>query len=262
MVGHQRPTRNKESGVGDGVLHAADSRSGTPELLTWARRYRAATAVAVAALSMAACGPTVTFDDPAGSDGTEPSDTTATPSPTDTATTAAADSDGTTPGSASQTAGATDDSDVDDNGIDTSADDSGTASSGDTGAELITSPNNVYVELNCQDEAVLPILYVEAFAFDEVLPACVPPADIDIDDVLVFVVRDWDGAAGVFEFGPDQPHSASVGFPSPQETPTGFVELFVAESYVPIAAHIELDGLLAGDLDFSVCPPSAFTTCG
>ncbi len=107
---------------------------------------------------------------------------------------------------------------------------------------------------------MLPTLYVEAYLLDDLRRAYVPSPRIDAE-LLFFVVRDWDGSADRFEFGPDEPHWAAVGSAPSQDSLTGFVEIFAPEPFAPISAHLELDGSLAGDLDFTACPPPAFAAC-
>ena len=131
---------------------------------------------------------------------------------------------------------------------------SSTAASSGTGSDLVTSPNNMYAALVCNGGQPEPDFYVEAYDFDEVHRACVPPPDVG-EDLLTFVVADWDGEAGTFEFTPEGPHHANVGFRRPEGT-TGSIEIFTAAPYTPISAHVIIDGELEGELDFTVCPPT------
>lgn len=128
---------------------------------------------------------------------------------------------------------------------------------GTSGLDPVVGPESVHAEIQCLRAQGVPgpHLWIEAYLDDVGGPDCLPPPDLGLDDVLVWISQ-WDGESGTFVFGDEHPHGAALG--NDDEPAEGTVRLEVAAPYALTSAHLDLstsERAVTGDLDFSLCPP-------
>jgi len=139
----------------------------------------------------------------------------------------------------------------------TSASSSGTTTDESTGAagsstgEAWTWQENSFSALRCEDGGIQ--LFVEIYLQREADFECVPPPDIDLDELVIVAIGSWDGEGGTFMIVDDGP--VRVGWRL-SETVTGSVTVEIERPFVPSWMAIDItteSGSLAGSVGLAAC---------